>query len=158
MYSVKCRPNGATKNIPNFDYGACVTISKSSVLAHLGACSPSPQQQMIQRSRSGDSTKKMSEYSFYSLRNMMQCHRSLKSLFDKATLKEQFPLNENVTNHHVLNVKRRIQVVLPMMRNVKSRNDFKSLCSTSYLDLVLDNNPLTDDNAAKLVETCGRSA
>ena len=36
------------------------------------------------------------------------------------------------------------------MDNVKSYNDFKSLCNTSNLDLGLDNNPLTDDNIAEM--------
>ena len=149
-YSVKYRPNGTPKKVPTFDDDAYVTISKSSVLAHGGTCNPSPQQQMIQRSRSGDYVKKMSDYSFYTLCNMMQCHGSLKSCIIKATLKEQFPANKNVTKHHVFNVKRRIQSILPLMKNVKSYNDFKSLCNTSNLDLGLDNNPLTDDDISEM--------
>ena len=40
--------------------------------------------------------------------------------------------------------------MLPFMNNMKSYNDFKSLCNTSNLDLGLDNNPLTDVNIAEM--------
>ena len=50
--------NGRTKRVPIFNDDTPVIISSPTCLEHGGTCTPSTQQQLVQRSRSGDYIKK----------------------------------------------------------------------------------------------------
>ena len=146
-----CR-SGQIKKAPIFDDDAPVSTNKSSCLSHGGTCVPCTQQQMVQRSRSGDYTFEMSVISFYQSCNAMLCSGKLKSYEIKHCLQQQFPLKKNVNKHHVWNMRRKVNSMLPSVSNIKSFREFEESCNTSNLELGLDNTPLSDDDVAEVAK------
>lgn len=138
------------KKRPVFDDDTPVIISSKSCFEHGGMCSPCSQQQIMQRSRSGQYIKHMSTTALYQLCNMFHRQQNIKSSTIKAILKEQFPSNKNVTSHHVFNMKKKLRDILPLMQDVESFKDFQHLCNTSNLVAGLEDIPLSDDNAAQV--------
>ena len=89
-----------------FADGVPVVISKAEC-EHTGSCNPSTQQQIVQRSRSGDYFKKISDQSLFTLVTMYERTGSLPSPLVREILAAQFPRNKNVTYNHVYYMKKR---------------------------------------------------
>lgn len=140
--------NGRNKRIPVFEDNVPVTISENTCVEHGGSCSPSMQQQIVQRSCGGDYITGLSALSFFQLCNTMQTTGKLKFSVIKDALQQQFPYNKNVTKHHIWNMILKVKSMLPSMANIQSFNDFQSLCNTSNIAPGLDNTPLSDDDVA----------
>ena len=63
-YKVKKRKNGRPVHIQSFPDDAHASISPKSIFNHGGTCTPSIQQQIVQRSRSGDYINKINNLQF----------------------------------------------------------------------------------------------
>ena len=134
--------HGQMKSIPDFSDNVTVTISKNTVLKHGGTCSPSAQQQMVQRSRAGNYSTGLSTLSLYYLCNTMQATGKLTLSVIRNSLRQQFPCNKNVTKSHIWNMRRKVMSILPKMVNNQSFNEFQSLCNSSNIAPRLDNTSL----------------
>lgn len=86
-----------------------VVISKAEY-EHTGSCNPSTQQQIVQRSRSGDYIKKISDQSLFTLVTMYERTGSLPSPLVREILAAQFPRNKNVSRNHVYYMKKRFRI------------------------------------------------
>ena len=140
---------GKFKSISLVDDGVPVIISTSNC-THTGTCQPSTQQQIIQRARSGEYIKCISDVALFTLCTMYKEKLSLKSYYVKSILQSQFPTNHNVTKFHVFNMKKRIKKMMPMLDRVSNFQDFQRVFKTAKLDRGLDDAPLTDNNIAEL--------
>jgi len=140
---------GKHKSFPMVDDGIPVIISTAKC-QHTGSCNPSTQQQIIQRSRSGEYIKCISDVALFTLCTIYKEKMSLKSYYVKSILQSQFPSNHNVTKFHVFNMKRRIKMMMPMLESVSNFQDFQRIFKTTKLERGLDDTPLTDDNIAEL--------
>jgi len=140
---------GKYKSFPKFDNATPVIIS-SAKCEHTGTCNPSTQQQIIQRARSGEYIKCISDVALFTLCTIYKEKMSLKSYYVKSILQSQFPSNHNVTKYHVFNMKKRIKMMMPMLENVSTFQDFQRIFKTTKLDRGLDDSPLTDDNIEEL--------
>ena len=130
------------------DDGVPVIISTANC-QHTGDCKPSTQQQIVQRARSGEYIKSISDMALFTLCTMYKEKMSLKSYYVKSILQSQFPTNHNVTKFHVFNMKKRIKMMIPMLERVSNFQDFPRIFKTTKLRR-LDDTPLTDDNIAEL--------
>ena len=140
---------GKFKSIPLVDDEIPVIIS-NSYCTHTGSCQPSTQQQIIQRERSGEYIKCISDVALFTLCTMYKEKMSLKSYYVKSILQSQFPTNHNVTKFHVFNMKKRIKKMVPMLERVSNFQDFQRVFKTTKLERGLDDAPLSDDNIAEL--------
>lgn len=140
---------GKHKSVPVFDDGVPVIIS-SAKCVHTGTCKPCTQQQIIQRARSGEYIKCISDVALFTLCTIYKEKMAIKSYYIKSILQSQFPSNHNVTKFHVFNMKKRIKMMMPMLENVSNFQDFQRIFKTTKLIKGLDDTPLTDDNIAEL--------
>ena len=140
---------GKYKSIPLVDDGVPVIISTANC-QHTGNCKPSTQQQIMQRARSGEYIKCISDVALYTLCTIYKEKMSLKSYYVKTILQSQFPSNHNVSKFHVFNMKKRIKTMMPILDRVSSFQDFQRIFKTTKLDKGLDDTPLTEDNIAEL--------
>ena len=104
---------GKFKSQPVVEDGVPVIISTSNC-KHTGNCKPSTQQQIIQRARSGEYIKCISDVALFTLCTIYKEKMSLKSYYVKTILQSQFPTNHNVTKFHVFNMKKRIKMMMPL--------------------------------------------
>ena len=139
---------GKFKSIPLVDDGVPVTISTSNC-HHTGSCKPSTQKQMIQRARSGEYIKCISDVALFTLCTIYKEKMPLKSYCVKSILQSQNSTNHNVTKFHVFNMKKRIKMMMPMLKRVSNFQDFQRVFKTTKLDRGLYDTPLTDDNIAE---------
>ena len=77
---------------------------------HTGSCNPSTQQQIVQRTRSGDYIKKFSDQSLFTLVTMYKRTGSLPIPLVREILAAQFPRNKNVSRNHVYYMKKRFRI------------------------------------------------
>ena len=140
---------GKYKSVPIFNDGIPVIISSANCV-HTGNCKPSTQQQIIQRARSGEYIKCISDVALFTLCTIYKQKMTIKSNYVKSILQSQFPSNHNVTKFHVFNMKKRIKMMMPMLENVSNFQDFQTVFKTTKIIKGLDDAPLTDDNIAEL--------
>ena len=140
--------HGQMKRIPDFGAKIPVTITKNTCLKHGGSCCPSPQQQLIQRSRAGDYVTGLSTLSLCYLCNTLQTSGKVKFSVLRDTLRQQFPCNKNASNQNIWSLRRKLKSILPSRVNIKSFKDFQSLCNASNIAPGLDNTPLSKDDVA----------
>ena len=115
---------GKYRSNPLVDDGVLVIITTANC-QHTGNCKPSTQQQIIQRSRSGEYIKCISDIALYSMCTIYKQKMSLKSYYVKSILQSQFPTNHNVSKFHVFNMKKRIKTMMPMLDRVSTFQDFQ---------------------------------
>ena len=127
-------------------------LTKNTCLKHGGSCCPSPQQQLVQRSRAGDYVTGLSALSLCYSCNTLQTSGKLKFSVLRDTLRQQFPCNKNASKQNIWNLRRKLKSILPSMVNIKSFKDFQSLCNTSNIAPGLDNTPLSKDDVAILAK------
>ena len=140
---------GKNKSFPMLEDGIPVIITTAK-FEHTGTCNPSTQQQIIQRARSGEYIKCISDVALFTLCTIYKEKMSLKSYYVKSILQSQFPSNHNVTKFHVFNMKKRIKKMMPMLERVSTFQDFQRIFKTTKLERGLDDSPLTDDNIEEL--------
>ena len=111
----------AGKNIqkPIFDDNVLVIVSKSQ-WENIGICNPSPQQQMVQKSHSGDFLKKISQQSLWNLCTLYKSNVTSPSLFVRNIIQNKFPSNKSVTKIHVYNMKRRVETMVTTLKDFHS--------------------------------------
>ena len=97
---------GKHKSFPMLEDGIPIIISTAEC-KHTGSCNPSTQQQIIQRARSGEYIKCISDVALFTLCTIYKEKMSLKSYYVKSILQSQFPSNHNVTKFHVFNMEKK---------------------------------------------------
>ena len=111
--------------------GISVTIV-TAVCEHRGQCKPSPQQQIMVRSRSGLYIKNVSKTACFPLCNMLKHNRKLKTIMIKNILQPIWPRNKNISKNDIFNVRLRIKHLLPKIENVIHLNLFKRVSILLY--------------------------
>ena len=88
-----------------FSDNISITIVEA-VCEHGGQCRPSPQQQIMVRSRSGLYIKNVSENAIFILCNMLKHNNGrLKSVTIKNILQPIWPINKNISKHDIFNTR-----------------------------------------------------
>ena len=110
--------------------GISVTIV-TVVCEHGGQCKPSPQQQIMVRSRSGLYIKNVSETACFPLCNMLKHNRKLKTITIKKILQPIWPRNKNISKNDIFNVRLRIKRLLPKIEKCDTFESFQKGINTS---------------------------
>ena len=133
IFTIKeCKNAGKNIQKPIFDENIPVIFSKSQC-EHTGTCNPSPQHQQVQRSHLGDYLEKNSQRSLWTLCTLYKRNGTLTSLFVRNLLQTQFPSNKNVTKIHVYNMKRRVETMVPTLKDSHSYQYFTIIFNYSQL-------------------------
>jgi len=142
-------PRSKAKHRDDFSDGNSVTIV-TAVCEHGGQCKPSPQQQIMVRSRSGLYIKNVSETAFFTLCNMLKHNGKLKTHTIKNILQPIWPKNKNISKHDIFNVRLRIRRLLPKIEKCDTFESFQKSINTSLLLAGLDDENMSDDEAYEM--------